>query len=171
MRWLARRTCPCKATSRTDALTSQPDCDWRRPRRYDTPATRVNERPTSATPTDGDHPSPCCHLSPVQPQWDRTSATRRRFGEPPESNPLRQRFSKTCPFSRGVLTACASAAAKRAQLAKRSAGCAGYSAVLGWCCSRFCSHRLKDAALSVDFLPNNNPSTPISSSRSGQWMP
>ena len=41
------------------------------------------------------------------------------------------------------------------------------------CCaeSRRRSHRSNEAGLSVDLLPNSKPSTPMSSSRSGQWMP
>lgn len=44
---------------------------------------------------------------------------------------------------------------------------------VGWryACFRPASQRAKEAWLSVDRLPSNRPSTPISSSRSGQWIP
>ena len=54
----------------------------------------------------GNHLPQRCRLDQVQPQSDRASATRRRFGEPTESNPRRQTFLKNCPSCLRLLTVC-----------------------------------------------------------------
>ncbi len=47
----------------------------------------------------------------------------------------------------------------------------GLSSALARPCFRCCNHRSSEAGLSVEFLPGSRPSTPISSSRSGQKIP
>jgi hypothetical protein len=52
-----------------------------------------------------------------------------------------------------------------------SAASPGSTLSCGYLALRRCNQRSNEAALSVDFFPSGNPSTPISSSSSGQCMP